>query len=74
MTDFMKELPKHFSRYVDDEDLNVVGGYLDEAAELQLHYVCLYEYRWYMDCPRLISAASLLGLHCLSMYSLQGFK
>ena len=26
--------------------------------------LCLYEYRWYVDCPRLISAASLLGLHC----------
>ena len=36
----------------------------------QVHYVCLYEYRWYVDCPRLISAASLLGLHSLSMYSL----
>ena len=24
-----------------------------------------------MDCPRLISAASLLGLHCLSKYSSQ---
>ena len=46
-------------------------GYLNEAAQTAL---CLYEYRWYVDCPRLIFAASLLGLHCLSMYSLQGFK
>ena len=73
MIEFMKKLSKHFSRYVADEDLNVMGGYLDEAAK-NTAALCLYEYRWYVDCPRLISAASLLGLHCLSMYSLQGFK
>ena len=73
MIDFMKELSKHFSPYVADEDLNVVGGYLDKAAK-KTTALCLCEYRWYVDGPRLISAASLLGLHCLSMYSLQGLK
>ena len=42
MIDFMKELSKHFSRYVDDEDLNVVGDYLDEAAK-NTTALCFYE-------------------------------
>ena len=41
MIHFMKELSKHFSRYLDDEDLIVMVVTLMKLLKTQLHYVCM---------------------------------
>ena len=49
-----------------------MDGFIDDTAQRNsctlLDYVSTYSI---MDCPRLISAASSLGLHCLAKYSSQ---
>ena len=52
-----------------------MDGFIDDTAQRNsctlLDCVSTYSI---MDCPRLISAASSLGLHCLAKYSSQVFR